>query len=120
MDCSRGLHAALGRQDPEFKARTEKNFVAIYLSGVEDGEPSHLMGIPPAPGGTGREEFSVLKETLESRMVGPEQVVGLVFDTTLTNTGEWEGVCSLLADYFGLPILWCGCRKHICGKICSY
>ena len=58
----------------------------------------------------------MVKATLESRQVGEKQVVRIVFDTTLTNTGEWEGVCSLLAKYFGLPILWCGCRKHICGE----
>ena len=70
------------------KRGEKSNFVAIYLSGVEDGEPSHLLGIPPAPGGTGQEEFGVVKATLESRQVGKRQVVGIVFDTTITNTGS--------------------------------
>ena len=69
------------------------NFIAIYFSGVKDGEPSHLLGIPMAPGGTGKEEFEVVKETLERRRVTGKQVVALVFDTTLSNTGQWEGVC---------------------------
>jgi hypothetical protein len=38
----------------------------------------------------------VIKATLEERMVEGVKVVGLVFDTTLTNTGEWEGVCRYL------------------------
>ena len=91
----------------------KKHFIAIYLSGVKDGELSNLLGIPEAPGGTGKEEFEVLKATLESKDIQPRQVVGLMFDTTLSNTGQWEGVCSLLTKYFGLPILWFGCRHHI-------
>ena len=72
------------------------NYIAIYLSGVEDKVPSTLLGVPRAPGGTGKEEFQVIKATLEERMVEGVKVVGLVFDTTLTNTGEWEGVCRYL------------------------
>ena len=78
----------------------KKHFIAIYLSGVMDGELTSLLGIPEAPGGKGRQEFEVLKSTMESRNIEPSQVVGLVFDTTLSNTGEWEGVCSLLSEYF--------------------
>ena len=91
----------------------KKHFIAIYLSGVMDGELTSLLGIPEAPGGKGRQEFEVLKSTMESRNIEPSQVVGLVFDTTLSNTGEWEGVCSLLSEYFKLPILWVACRHHI-------
>ena len=69
------------------------NFIAIYFSGVSDGEPSHLLGITESAGGSGKEEFVVVKETLERRGVSAKQVVAIVFDTTLTNTGEWEGVC---------------------------
>ena len=78
-----------------------------------DGEPSHLLGIPEAKGHTSESEFEVIKATLEERGIRPEQCVGLVFDTTLTNTGEWSGICTRLAQYFNVPILWCGCRKHI-------
>ena len=49
---------------------------------MKDREPSHLLGVPPAPGGTGQEEFGVVKATLESRQIAQKQVVGMVFDTT--------------------------------------
>ena len=42
------------------------NFVAIYVSGVEEGEPTQLLGIPLCPGGTGKEEFEVIKSALET------------------------------------------------------
>ena len=90
------------------------NFLAIYISGVKDAEPSHLLGIRECPGGSGKQEYEVVKQTLEMRGVSAQQVVAMVFDTTLSNTGVWEGVCSYLGKYFGVPILWCGCRKHIC------
>ena len=72
------------------------NYIAIYLSGVEDKVPSTLLGVPRAPGGTGKEEFEVIKMTLEESMVEGVKVLGLVFDNTLNNTGEWEGVCRYL------------------------
>ena len=41
----------------------------------------------------------------------------IVFDTTLTNSGEYEGVCAHLSSWIGEEgkgdLLWCACRKHI-------
>ena len=92
----------------KLKRRQKSYFLAIYLSEVKNGEPSHLLSIPTAPGWTGKEEFGIVKKTLESRKACKKQVVGFGFDKTLTNTGEWEKVCSLLANYIiGLPVLWC-------------
>ena len=42
-----------------------------------------------------------------------ENIIGIVFDTTPSNTGEWSGVCSLLSDWIGHNVIWCGCRKHM-------
>ena len=76
-------------------ARKEKGtFVAVYLTGVEEGHPRQLLGIPRAPGGTGFEEFSVIKNTVEDwKQIEKKTIGSIVFDTTLSNTGELKGVC---------------------------
>ena len=68
------------------------NFVAIYVTGVEEGQPQQLLGIPQAPGGKGKEEFNTIKTVLEAWGI-KEQVIPIVFDTTLANSGEFQGVC---------------------------
>ena len=96
--------------------RKEKsNFVVVYLTGVEDGQPSKLLGIPMAPGGKGAEEFEVIRTCVEAwDQVKKESIGPLVFDTTLSNTGEFEGVCSYICNWIGdtVEIFWFGCRKH--------
>ena len=67
------------------------NFIAIYVCGVQEGYPKHLLGIPLAPDGSGREEFEVIKAALEEWKIQKE-IVAIMFDTTLSNTGEF-GVC---------------------------
>ena len=76
-------------------ARKDKGtFVAVYLTGVEEGQPRQLLGIPRAPGGTGLEEFTVIKNTVEEwKQIEKKTIGSIVFDTTLSNTGEFKGVC---------------------------
>ena len=57
-------------------------------------------------------EFSVVKESLEEWGV-KEQVLGMVFDTTASNSGEYSGACRYLEEWLGFPILWHACRRHI-------
>ena len=76
------------------------NFVAIYVTGVEEGQRSQLLGITEAPGGKGAEKFKEIRDVLEDW--GIKKEIGIiVFDTTLANSGEWEGVCSYLSNWFG-------------------
>ena len=67
------------------------NRVCVYISGV-DQELRKLLGIPEAKDGTGEAEFNIVRNALEQWMV-KEEVVGLVFDTTATNTGKEKGCC---------------------------
>ena len=66
------------------------------MSGVEEGNPHQLLGIPQAPGGKGKEEFIVMRDTVDSwkSRFHKKQIGPIVFDdTTLSNSGEYEGVC---------------------------
>ena len=42
-----------------------------------------------------------------------QQLVGMVFDTTASNTGPMLGACRFLELWRGKPILWIPCRHHI-------
>jgi hypothetical protein len=96
------------------------HFVVVDMTGVEEGQPSQLLGIPMAPGGTGREEFEVIRSSVEAwEQIKKESIGPIVFDTTLANSGEFEGVCSYLCAWIGgdVEVFWFGCRKHMIGEI---
>ena len=61
----------------------------------------------------GEDEFDVTKEFLMSWKVMKEQLVGMVFDTTASDSGREVVACKLLEVWIGQPILWLGCRRHI-------
>jgi hypothetical protein len=65
------------------------------VTGVEEGQPRQLLGIPLAPGGRGLEEFQVIRTCVEGWKNIQKEIVGpIVFDTTLSNTvvmlGMWN------------------------------
>ena len=73
------------------RGRVASNRVCVYLSGV-DKELRQLLGIPEAEDGTGAAEFRIVREALDKWMVN-EEIIGMVFDTTATNTGRERGCC---------------------------
>ena len=52
---------------------------------------SQLLGIPQAPGSKGAEELKKIRHLLKDWNIQVE-ILPIVFDTTLTNTGKWEGI----------------------------
>ena len=74
------------------RGRIESKRVCIYLSGVDAEETRKLLGIPQCISGKGIDEFEVTKEFLVEWKV-KEQLVGMVFDTTASNSGEHSGAC---------------------------
>ena len=68
------------------------NQICIYLSGVDALQTRKLLGIPEAKTGRGVDEFEIVKEFLVKWEV-KDQAVGMVFDTTATNTGVNQGAC---------------------------
>ena len=41
-------------------------------------------------------------------------IVGMVMDTTVSNTGVIKGAASKLEQILKHPVLWIGCRHHTC------
>ena len=90
----------------------ESKRVYVYLSGVEEERMRKLLGIPETESGTGADEFEVVKKNLKEWGV-KGQVLGMVFDTTASNTGEYSGACQYLEEWLEAPVLWLACRRHM-------
>jgi hypothetical protein len=94
------------------RGRIESKRVCVYLSGVDAEKTRKLLGIPECISGKGVDEFEITKEFLVEWKV-KEQLVGMVFDTTASNSGEYTGACRYLEIWVGHPILWLACRRHV-------
>ena len=90
----------------------ESKRICVYLSGMEEDKMRKLLGIPETDSGKGVKEFEVVKEKLEEWGV-KEQVLGMVFDTTASNSGEHSGACRYLEEWLRFPVLWLACRRHM-------
>ena len=42
-----------------------------------------------------------------------DEVVGLCYDTTASNSGAHQGACKLIENEIGRPLLWLPCRHHV-------
>ena len=56
-----------------------------------------MFGIPETASGRGKDEFKVVRDYLALWGV-KEQVVGMVLDTTASNSGEHSGTCTYLEE----------------------
>ena len=94
------------------RGRVESKRVCIYLSGVEAVNMIKLLGIPECSTGKGIDEFELVRDYLVKWEVR-KQVIGMVFDTTNSNSGEHSGACRYLEIWIDSPVLWLACRRHI-------
>ena len=84
----------------------------MYISGIESDGKRKLLWIPECPTGKGVDEFNTVKELLQNWGIGKE-IIGMVFDTTASNSGEHSGACTYLEEWRGVPLLWLACRRHV-------
>ena len=93
------------------KGNQKSNRICVYISGVEENRPMKLLAVPETPNGTGLAEANIVTEQLTMWNISKE-VVGMVFDTTSSNTGAELGACKFVEDWCKSPILWLACRHH--------
>ena len=74
------------------RGRVKRNMVSVYISGLGRQPVRKLLDIPEAKSGGGADEFSIVSEAMEKWNVG-EETIGMVFDTTASNTGKNNGCC---------------------------
>ena len=94
------------------KGNEKTNRICVYVTGGGENPIRKLLGVPETPSGTGAAEAKVVTDTLTSWDIHDE-VVGIVFDTTSSNTGIDSGACKFIEEWAGSAILWLACRHHI-------
>ena len=82
------------------------------LIGADADKLTKLLGVPEVVSGSGKDQKDVVVEMMTKCKIF-EQITGLVFDTTSSNTGAENGACKLIEDYLAKAILWLACRHHI-------
>jgi len=71
-----------------------------------------ILGVPKIGRGTGKEQAEACLATMDQWSVR-QNVVGLVFDTTASNTGFKNGACTFIEQSLGHEVVWVACRHHI-------
>ena len=62
--------------------------------------------------GTGKQQADVCLTTLTEWNIR-QQIRGMVFDTTASNTGLKNGTCTLIENSLGIELAWLTCMHHI-------
>ena len=86
-----------------------ENRVAVFVSWKNN---EILLGVPNIRSGTGKDHANVCTELLYKWNFA-DQVRGLVFDTTASNTGINAGACTLIEKALGRELVWVACRHHV-------
>lgn len=99
----------------DIKGSRKVDRLAVLVSA--DGEDK-LLGVPKLSYSTGKEEASAVSSLLHKWDL-QSNVIGMSFDTTAANTGQFNGACICLEKEIGRPLFWLACRHHILEIILS-
>ena len=80
--------------------------MAIYLITVDGTKKLHLADIPRVCSGKAKDDLEAIEKAINDWRVEKTSIIGLVFDTTTSNTGEWSAVCRRCTS--GLAPRCCG------------
>lgn len=100
---------------PSFPSQDEldlpehRQAVLISGSGCEEGK---LLSVPVVADGTGREQAQATLRALDDWNIH-DQVQGLCFDTTASNTGRLQGAMVRLESALGRRLFRLACRHHV-------
>ena len=95
--------------------RIEKTRVALVVSWKNN---EMLLGAPNIPSGTGKDPANVCIELVYKWNIA-QQVRGLVFDSTASNTRINTGACTLIEKALGRKLVWVACRHYIMEVVLS-
>lgn len=71
-----------------------------------------LLGVPPVASSTGTAQAEACLCLLREFGI-EENIRGIVFDTTASNTGLSEGACVKIEHGLNRELLWAACRHHV-------
>ena len=75
-------------------------------------EQPKLLGIPVINDSTGSSQHNAIVALLRKWGV-LDKVIGLVFDTTASNTGRLRGCATSMETTLKKSVLWLACRHHM-------
>lgn len=83
--------------------------LAVVVTGFQ---VEKILGLVKIPSGTGQSQAKAIFELLTLWEVS-ENIVGISFDTTPSNTGHASGACVMLESLLNRNLLHFACRHHI-------
>jgi hypothetical protein len=95
-----------------------KDRLAILVSGVPTAREGKLLAVPEIPDSTGASQAKAVYSALTDWNC-IENVNGIVFDTTASNSGWMKGACVNIEEKLGKKQLWLACRHHVSERILS-
>lgn len=87
--------------------------LAIVASFPRPAQQHQFLAAPCIPNGTGATMCNALLNTLQSWQIPHENIIGISWDTTASNTGSRQGSASLFERELEQAVLWLACRHHI-------
>ena len=84
----------------------------VFISATDGSGFKKLLGAPEVVDGTAASEAFAVIELLTKWGIN-EEVKGVVFDTTSSNSGWKTGTCMRVEQSLEKPVLWLACRHHI-------
>jgi len=89
---------------------------AVLIAGLPDHKEGKLLGVPLIPDGSGTTQASVTHALTHEWNV-ENSIVGLVFDTTASNSGWKNGACVKLETLLRKRVFYFACRHHVMERI---
>jgi hypothetical protein len=98
-----------GKLLPDLTGKEKVDRLPVIVSG--EGV-SQLLAVPKLRTGTGQAQADAVADVVRQWGVA-EDLAGMCFDTTASNTGRLAGACVILEQELERPMLWLACRHHI-------
>jgi len=99
-----------GKLLPDITASKETvDKIAVLVTGA--GEEM-LLGVPKIDHDTGKHQAEARLTTLDEWDIR-QQICGLVFDTTASNTGLKNGACTFFEHLLDREMAWVACRHYV-------
>ena len=91
---------------------TSDHRLAIHISGGSEYSSGKLLAVPTIPDATGLSQAAAVLDVLEDWNC-VDNVIGLCYDTTSSNTGSLKGAVTILDDIMRKKLLHLECRHHV-------
>ena len=84
----------------------------MLVSGFPTLSAPKLLGIPVIQDSTGSSQHNAVVQLLGEWDI-LDKVIGLVFDTTSSNTGRFKGSATAIETTLKKAVMWLACRHHV-------